>query len=69
MTPTPPEKPKRTVLIKHEPEQSFSNAYFSSDSDDNDDDDEVDNVPIISQIDKTTSISVKGEPFTPLDFN
>jgi len=60
VTPTPPEKPKRTILIKHEPEQSFSNAYFSSESED---DDEV-NVPIISQMDKTTSISVK-EFYTP----
>ena len=53
MTPTPPEKPKRTVLLKAEHVESFSNEYFSSESDE-------DEVPIITHIDKTTSISVKG---------
>ena len=53
MTPTPPEKPKRTVLLKADHVESFSNEYFSSESDE-------DEVPIITHIDKTTSISVKG---------
>ena len=53
VTPTPPEKPKRTVLLKADHVESFSNEYFSSESDE-------DEVPIITHIDKTTSISVKG---------